>query len=555
MSTGPLFYVLEAETFRPGTVPQANQGWGARAWGAAVPSVGVLESADTLRASDLGYRSRSADPGGVVAYPATLDTAFEIDRRLALHPSSPAAAAAWGTVRLANVGRRYDSMAASRNSDGRPVRVFSGRKVRDETRGLDLDPPRSALSLVFAGVGRPWFLTEDVLQIPLADGMALLERPLQQSVYAGTGGLAGTSDMAGRRKPRARGGSATSPILDVQPVWVDRVAGILQVSDAPGIVVRVAEAGDQNQIEPAGQVPDIYAASVAAGRWCWSSTSTGVFIRLGSPTNAAITADVVGHFPSGAQASTAAEIARLMLREDMGLTTAQVDEASFAAANASTPWTAGDYWDGSQDVQAVDAVGLFAASLGGKLLPLRDGRIRLWTLRSLAPGTAPTASYSLADIVDMRPSNRLAQAGLYPPPYRWRVGWGRCNTVQTSNLDPDLTSERKQFLGSEYRYAPWADSALTLAYRNPADPNPVPTRLLNSTHATSLAQVLGALWSGLPRIYDITLPIESGSRHEIGDVLRISYPLDNLDTGRMGQVIGEQLRSGDTTTTLTVLIT
>jgi hypothetical protein len=561
MSQGPLFFVMEAEVYRPGSSPQANQGWGARPWGVMPPDVGVLESTDTLLASDLGYRSRAGDLGGVVAYPAVLDTAFEIDRRLALHPSSPAAAAAWGTVRLANVGRRFDSIASTRNSDGRPLRVLAGRKMRDEARGLDLDPPYASLSTLFAGVARPWFLTESTLQIPLADAMAALERPLQQAVYGGTGGRDGSADLKGRRKPRARGGTFAWPIRDVLPVWIDRANGILQVSDAPGTVVRVAEAGDQNQILPVGggpvaaQVPDVFSATVPSGYWIWSSSSEGLFIRLGSPTSATITADVVGHFPSGAQADTAAEIARLILREDMALPASQVEEASFTAVNAALPWTAGDYWDGSQDMQAVDAVGLFAASLGAKLVPLRDGRIRLWRFRSLPSGTVPLAIYTPATLMDVRPSARLSQSGLYPPPYRWRVGYDRCNTVMTTNLDPDVTGDRQQFLANEYRYADWSSNGISLAYRSPNDPAPVPTRLHNGVHATALVQALADLWSGAPRLYDVTMRLEDGMRHEIGDVLRLIYPLDDLDNGRIGQVVGEQLRSGDTTTTLTVLMT
>jgi hypothetical protein len=552
--SGARILLLEMEVYRPGGAVTGAYGWGSAAWGAPLPVVGALESTDTIRASDLGYRSQATDPGGVVTYPPTLDTAFEIDRRVSLHPSSPAAAVAWGTVRLANLGRQYDAVSVTRNSDGRPLRVLSGRRLVDETRGLELDPPYAALVEVFAGVAQPWRLAEGALQVPLRDATAMLERPLQQSLYGGTGGYDGGEDLKGRRMPRVRGGTAALPVRDVTPVWIDRASGILQVSDAPGIVVRVSEAGDPDQILPAGQVADLYSGSVASGYWRWASRADGLYIQLGSPTNLAITADVVGHFPSGTAASTAAEIARRIMREDLQLPLAQIDEASFAALDAALPWVAGDAWTNGEEVQAVDAIGLFLASLGAKLIPRRDGRLAAWTLRPLPADAVPAARYDTAELIEVRASDRLAQAGLYPPPYRWRVGWGRTNTVLTANLDPDLTDARVTALAEEFRIAPWFDPALALAYRNPNDPATVPTRLLDGAQAGELSRAIGEQWQGAPRLYDVVLPMEVGMRREIGDVVRLAYPLDNLDTGRLGQVVGEQVRSGDTTTTLQVLV-
>jgi hypothetical protein len=553
--SGSLIYVAEAEVYRPGTAGTASYGWMARPRMAPLPPAGVVESTDMLRASDVGYRSRSTDAGGVTVFPPTLQRAFAIDRRLPLHPSSTAAAVAWGTLTLSNLGRRYDAFAATRNSDGRPVRVLAGRRIWDPVRGIELDPPLASLVTVFAGVASPWFLDESALNMPLRDAMALAERPLQQSLYAGTGGREGTSDMAGRRKPKARGGSVALPIRDVAPVWIDRPRGILQISDGPGIVVRLAESGDQSQIAAAGEVPDVFTTTVAPGTWKWSSHSTGLYIRLGSPTNLKITADVVGHFPSGTQASTAAAIARLMLREDLQLPAALVAEDSFASLDAAVPWTAGDYWDGSSDVSAIDAVALFIASLGGRMIPLRDGRLGVFGLRAIPAGAQPVASYGIGQVVTVRPNDRLAQAGLSPPPYRWRVGWGRTNTVMSgSDVDPTLSDDRKTQLAEEYRLAPWFSPALGQAYRKPNDPEPVPTRLLNGGHATGLAEVLGEQWGAAPRLYDVVLPLEIGARREIGNFIRITYPLDNLDGGRLGQIVGEQVSSGDATITFQVLI-
>jgi hypothetical protein len=551
--TGALVVVLEQEIYRPGAAPGAQGGWLSRPRLAPRPLDLPTESTDTLRASNLGYRTEAG-----VAYPPTLDRPLVIDRELALHPARPAAAASWGTLRLANLGRQYDATAISRNSDGRPMRVLLGRRRRDEARGLDLDPAYAALTPLMTGVARPWTLAEGALSIPVRDASYLLERPLQETVYAGTGGLEGGADLKGRRKPRARGGNYVFPIRDVAPVWVDRAEGILQVSDAGGAVLAVAEAGDTGHLVGLGQVADLGAAWPPAvpmgGRWRWMTQPDGLFLQLESPTSAQITADVVGFFPSGAHASTAAEIARRLMIEDLSLPPAMLDQDSLFGLDAAYPWIAGDYWDGSGAVSGDAAVGLLLASLGCKLVPARSGRLRAWAMRALPIGTRPAATYTTAELVAVAPSTRLAQEGLSPPPYRWRVGWGRNNTVQTGDLDPDVSGDRLDFVSNEYRHATWLDTGLLAAWRNPTDPDPVPTRLLQEADATALADALGAQWGVAPRLYDCTLPLHLGLRHEIGDPLVIAYPLDDLDQGRIGQVVGEQTDLRSATSVLTVLI-
>ena len=557
--TGALFFVAEIEVYRPGAAFQPERGWGARPRGAPSLVPGQLESAETIRVSDRGYRSRASDPGGVVPYPGVLTSAFEMDRRMPLAPGSPAAAAGWGAVVLSNAGRRWDGIAVSRNSDGRPIRILAGRKIRDASRGIDMDPPRAALVEVFTGIGQPWSLGEAELSVPLRDAGYWLERPFQQAALAGTGGYEGTAELAGRLKPRARGGTPLLPIRDVTPVWIDRVNNIAQLSDAPGMVVGVSENGDPDQILPepgGGQVADLLGGSASPGHYRWCSRPDGLFLQLGSRSNGTITCDLVGHFPGGVAVSTAAGIARRLLLDDLGLSPELIDDGSFTGLDLTTPWTAGDFWDGSAEVDGLSAVALFLGSLGAKLVPDRRGRLRAFPLRPVPADARPAASYGPGEIVRCTPSRRLAEAGLSPQPYRWRVGYARANTLVTTNLDTDVSDDRRAFLAEEFRYGSWASAAITTAYRRPNDPAPVATRLLDGGPAALLAEQLGALWSGprAPRLYEVELRTALALRHEIGDVLELSYPLDDLDVGRLGQIVGERFRSVDGTVLFEVLV-
>jgi hypothetical protein len=556
--TGPLFFAVEVEVYRPGATPAGENGWLARARMADRPAGSPIESTEILRASDLSYRTREGDAGGVQVYPPILSGALEIDRHLPLSPLSAGNAAGWGSIRLTNARRQLDAVTRGRNSDGRPVRILAGRKRRDPARGYDVDPPRSALLELFTGLALPW-VPGGEMTIPLRDATYWLDSPAQQGSYGGTGGYDGTQALKGRSRPRARGGSAALPIRDCTPVWCDPVNLIGQLSDAPGIILGCSENGDPAQILPeagGAQVVDLTAGGTTPGHYRWCSRPDGVFVQLGSPTQGTVTFDVVGHFPSGAQASTAAQIARLMLLEDLALPPAMLDQASLLGLNAACPWTAGDYWDGSQPIRGKDAVGLFLNSVGAKLFPARSGRLRAFPVRPLPVGTRPAVVLTTAEIIDCTRNSRLSEGGLYPPPYRWRVGWGRCNTVQTSSLDPDLTADRRAFLAQELRIAPWASAAVLAAYRRPSDPDVVPTRLLSGTDAAALAGLLGGMWSGerAPALYDVTLRLPVALAREIGDPVVLAYPMDDLDAGRLGQVVGETTRTGDTTAILQVLI-
>lgn len=563
MGDGVLFFAIEMEVYQPGDPVVAERGWFARPRFAPAPLPGPLESTETIRASDLGYVTRETDVGGIQTYPPALKTAFAIDRRMPLAPNSPAAAAGWGSVDLANLGRRYDAIAVSRNADGRSIRLLAGRKIRDETRGLDVDPPRNTLAEVFTGIAQPWVLTEDVLSIPLRDASYWLEQPFQRATFAGTGEYEGAADLEGRRKPRARGGSPTLPIRDVSPVWIDRVNGVLCLSDAPGAVFALSENGDPAQIDPEGgsvataEVADLYTGSTTPGHYRWCSRAEGLFVQLGSPTTGIITCDVAGYFPSGTAEPRAAALASRLLSEDMALPPWLLDDGSFSGLAAARPWTAGDYWDGSQEVNGKDAAALFLASVGARLVPDRTGPLRAYPLRAIAADARPAVAWSTAQIVDCKPApDRLRSAGVSPQPYRWRVTYSRCNTLITSNLDVDVTEARKSFLTQEYRYAAWSSVAITAAYRRPLDPDAVITRLLDGGDATLLATSLGELWSGSrpPRLHTIEIRFAEALAREIGDVVQVTYPLDDLDGGRLGQIVGESIRSSDNTVTFEVLV-
>jgi hypothetical protein len=142
-----------------------------------------------------------------------------------------------------------------------------------------------------------------------------------------------------------------------------------------------------------------------------------------------------------------------------------------------------------------------------------------------------------------------------PSPYRFRVGYARNYTPGATDTSPAVTSmTRKSFLATEYRYAAWSSNAVLLAYRRPNDPAPIPGVLVNQADAQAVASALGALWGVRRRLYAVVLPIQIALAREMGDVVRLIWPVDDLRVGKIGQVVGEQMRAGDATSTLYVLV-
>ena len=220
-------------------------------------------SYDTLLASDLGYRTLSTDAGGVRAYPPFLDTAFEIDRRASLDPTQ-ASTRTNGAIRIVNLRQAFDTFVVPRNTDSRAVRVLVGQKSYDTSRGVFVDPAYDSLRPFFAGTSGSWLLAEDVLEVPLKDTSYWTQRSLQTATYGGGGGLDGTAALAGKPKPITRGGTASSPVLNVPLVQVDPIAQIWQWTDAPGTLVTLYEAGAP-VIQFQGDVASLYSGSTLPG--------------------------------------------------------------------------------------------------------------------------------------------------------------------------------------------------------------------------------------------------------------------------------------------------
>jgi hypothetical protein len=359
----------------------------------------------------------------------------------------------------------------------------------------------------------------------------------------------GTTDLTGSQLPRVRGGTADFPVLNITPVLIDPVNRIYQYTDAPGTVVALYE-GASLTFPFSSDTTNLYSGSTPSGHYR-TDDSRGLF-QLGNTPTGTITIDATGAFPVAGAVSTAVDIARYIMTEDMGLPLEYLDVDSFDAANTLYPCVSGMFFDTSSNIQGDAAVDGFLAGLAAKLVPARSGKLRLLVLRALPAEAVPVARFDTTNCVSMTPV--ALSSTLDPPPYRWRVGYNHNYTVQTTGVLPSATAERQTFVTTSDRYAAFASNTILTAYRRPNDSDPVIGGLLRQEDAQAVANALGALWGVRRRVYSCIVPLEIGIGRDIGDIVELVWPMDDLPGGRLGQIVGEQFRSGDAEITYPVLV-
>ena len=289
------FILVELDVYKPGTaVVTTSESHLSHPHLALAEFEDPLEATAKILASDLGYRKRSTDAGGIVAYPPILEQAFQVDNRINLDMSASGVGASWGTIVLSNADDQFDALAATFNCDGRNVKLLTGLKTFERTRQYHADPAYTSLVTLWTGVATPWFLSDTSLTIPIRDGTYWLERPYQNNVYGGTGTYDGTATLTGKPKPRTRGGTTADPVKNVSPTLVDPVNRIYQYTDGPGTVVALFEGG-ATVITFASDTTNLYAGSTPAGQYR-TDNSRGLF-QLGSVPVHTIIANVIGQFP------------------------------------------------------------------------------------------------------------------------------------------------------------------------------------------------------------------------------------------------------------------
>jgi hypothetical protein len=504
----------------------------------------TLEETLDLTISDVGYRT---DETPVVAYPPFLTSGLTLDARIPISPAQTGIVWGWGGLSIINADRRYDGLLDECNIEGRPVTIKYGVKYWDDESGTFVDPHESGLQTIFVGVAASWVLSEFTLDIALRDASLLIQKPLQSSLYAGTGTYEGGAELTGLPKPVALGAPLNVPLTLVDPA-----NRIYQYNDGPGRVVALYEGG-AGTIAFGSNTADLYSGSTLSGEYR-TDNSRGL-LQLGTAPSdgVALTADVIGHFPIAGEQRNWATVARYLLTEILGVSTDYIDVDSFAAAASAYAYDGGWFFAPADRVDGVTALHRVMSSAGAQIVPSREGKLQCLVLKAVQDVDTPVAALATADISRMVP-RPLAQ-DVTPAVWRVQCAYQHNYTVQSATgLLGAATEAQRQFVQSADRLATWSDGAVQLAYANAVDMPAFGGGLSDAADALEVATRVGALFGRRRWLFDIEVSLPTGKDLEFGDVITVEYPLFAAQTTARARIVGRSFDAGSMTMTLTVLI-
>jgi hypothetical protein len=322
------------------------------------------------------------------------------------------------------------------------------------------------------------------MRLGVRDLGARIQQPLAGPTYAGTGGVEGGEDLAGRRRPELFGlCRAVSPILvdaatQLHDVSWSGLAEVLVVADgaAPLTLIYIGD--------PA---PGEALVDLASGR-----------VRLGADPTFGVTVNARGAAAGGA--TDPAAVAAWVLANRLGFAAGEIDSAAFAALSLAWPHATGFYTGGEDtDGQALLDL-LLPASAGAWYSSDPAGRVTcgLWRPTDAATEDDCTLYIDEDDIV----AGGVTLTPVATAPSRVEIGHARCWSVVSdpTRLAAAAPAGDVAFVGQEYRLA---TTALTHGHLLAA-PLRIDTALDGSAAAAALAATAATAEAGW---LDISLQI------------------------------------------------
>jgi hypothetical protein len=424
-----------------------------------------------------------------------------------------------GQLVINNIDASYDFLPLSYAIDGRPITVRVGRR----------DASYDKTFTVARVTAKDWDINTDNITVDLVDFSYKLEVPLQTNVYGGTGAADGGSDLSGKRKPLVFGNA-----MNISPVLLVPSLLIYQCHD--GSMQSIDAVYDRGAALTAGTDYATYAllaaASVTAGTYA-TAKAVGMF-KLGSTPAGTVTADVKGENTSS-YITTTADIVRWALDNRTALADpGDIDTASFTALNSLQPAPI-DVFIGPDDNLTVAAfIQNIMGGIGGWGGHKLDGTFEVRIFQ--APSGTPLASYTRDDMLSPDIKRQPLPTAYQPPPWRWRVPYQRCWTVQTTDLAGSVTAARRSFLAADSRLAEADSPSIQADHPFAQDRNPIVAYFSNQADAQAEATRRINLFKTTRAIYRMLVP-RRGLRRDIGDVIMVTHPRFDLPFGRLMTIV------------------
>lgn len=376
-------------------------------------------------------------------------------------------------------------------------------------------------------------VTTESVTLRVKDRQYVLDKPLQQSVYAGNNilpnGTEGTAtDIKGQRKPKMYG-----QVLNVHATLVNSSLLTFQMNSGYAVPSNVYDQGVALTFgTDYADLASLEAATVSSGHYS-TCVALGLF-RLGSNHVGEVTFDAATASGTHALADILSYVA-----SDAGSTVYAPDVTALKALNSAV---GGVYFQDSsveadQGTTTLQVLDQIAQSLGAWYGFDQTGLLRCG--RVDAPSGAPVAEFHTSNIISLE--KVIGSDDLNGLPV-WKVNLRYRKNYQVQN-DSDLAGGvaviRRAELAQAYRTAVAQDTSVKVQYLNakeltretlmtdPAEAQAEADRLL------SLLKVRKDSYSVVVRWTD-----ELSTLLDIGKVVRVTFPRFGLTTGKLLLITG-----------------
>jgi hypothetical protein len=406
------------------------------------------------------------------------------------------------------------------NTDATPWRgILNGEAVDDRQQDVWFGDPSfrsNQLIRIFSGTGSGFErgrLDEVVIGLKGLD--AVFDQPMQTNTYAGTGDQEGGADLEGKDKVIALGGVIKHvppprlTNLNVYDLHNDVDGNGAQIQSVDAVYDRGVELARADSGNGAGDF-DTYAdlknattgnqgsgADIESGEFA-TCLAEG-FLRLGTEADGQLTVDMKGgHFFGDGFQALPGEMARVVTQHYTGLSGGKVNLADFDNLNTDWPYNLGR-WIGPEGATRRQIMDEIAQSVFGYWGSNSLGVIQIAEVRKPTGSLTGERTFTEKDLTSV--ARAAKPSDIDPAVDRVTVGYRRSYTVQTSDLDANITDATRDFIQQRWR---------TLEATIDPSPYKITKQVrINSLHttesgATDLRDTVKSFYNPVPFFYTLT---------------------------------------------------
>lgn len=484
-----------------------------------VAAIDAAGTTTTLRYSSQPYTTKPSDTPANTYYEERIINPASISRSLYSNgTTSGASRVNYGTVELTNVDGGLDSIL-NYSFDGRSLVIKIG----------NAGDAYSSFVTILAGTMEQVEFTFSKVTILARDKLAIVDMPLQTTLYAGNNslpnGVEGVADIAKSPKPLLYG-----QVYNIAPIMVNSSKLTYQIND--GAIAAVGAVYDRGVAltfhadEP--NVADLEAHDPPSGKYT-TCLALG-YIRVGSVPSGLLTCDAT----QGASAAnrTVAQVLKAMALK-AGISSGDINASDVTALDTANSSVIGIWVDGTDS--AMSSMDKVAQSIGAYFGFDALGALRMGLFA--APTGSATLEIDVNNIISIE-HERTNDTDKGIPAWRVNLTYQKNYNIQDTDLAGAVTAARRSVLSIGALTKSAEDTAIKTQYTL-AQTIEKETCLVDATAAQTEATRLLNLYKVNRDLYTVDIALDlSDTLPDLNDVVNITMNRFGLNSGKLFKIIG-----------------